>query len=143
VEMRRIQPVQEIEKPPEHLSRGPGVIVIHGSDLRTNQYPVLLVVRSLKQRLSASAARRCAASSMTGRSWPGRCRSWSERGSRLPLPPGKRLGRWMRSAGVAGCRSGWARSRLAWCGPIRGRPDGHRWAVGLRLAAIGLPVIHG
>ena len=58
---------------------------------------------------------------MTGRSWSGRRRSWSERGSRLPLPPGKRLGRWMRSAGVAGSRLGWARSRLAWCGPIRGR----------------------
>ena len=57
--------------------------------------------------------------SMTERSWPGRCRSWSKRGSRLPLPPGKRLGRWMRSVGVAGSRSGWARRRsgLVWTDP--------------------------
>jgi hypothetical protein len=41
------------------------------------------------------------------------------RGSRLPLPPGKRLGRWMRSAGVAGEPVGLGEkpSGLVWTDP--------------------------
>jgi hypothetical protein len=36
VDTCRIQPVQQIEKPLEHLRPDPGIIVIHGSDLPTS-----------------------------------------------------------------------------------------------------------